>query len=129
MIIRKECCLIYSTFLISLAWKLIKFKLISYLVIVAGLYFITILDKKLFLALKELRKEIEQINNLKTNWSWIHERLKMDLVHCIDDHCDDQRNDVVLLLVSSTFTARTFAIKIPGHFWKGDAHHEWFMII
>ena len=69
MIIPKECCLIYSTFfnLVGLQVKLIKFKLISYLVIVAGLYFITILDKKLFLALKELRKEIEQINNLKTN--------------------------------------------------------------
>ena len=39
---------------------------ISYLVIVAGLYFISILDRKLFLAFKELRKEIEQINNLKT---------------------------------------------------------------
>ena len=35
--------------------------------IVASLYFIKILDKKLFLALKELQKEIEQINNLKTN--------------------------------------------------------------
>ena len=50
-----------------LACKLIKFKLISYLVILAGLYFISILDKKLFLALKELQKEIEQIKNLKTS--------------------------------------------------------------
>ena len=67
MMISKECFLIYSTFLILLACKLIKFKLISYLVILAGLYFISILDKKLFLALKELQKEIEQIKNLKTS--------------------------------------------------------------
>ena len=69
MMISKECFLIYSTFfnLVGLQVKLIKFKLISYLLIVLGLYFISILDKKLFLALKELRKEIEQIKNLKTS--------------------------------------------------------------
>ena len=64
---RKSVVWFIVPFLILLACKLIRFKLISYLMIVAGLYFVTILDKKLFLALKELQKEMEQINNLKTN--------------------------------------------------------------
>jgi len=56
----------FLCYLLASNCKLIKLVLISHSVIVAGLYFISILDKKLFLAFKELRKEIEQINNSET---------------------------------------------------------------